>query len=380
MLAVPTVSMVLLLLLAAPLAGQPAPPAADSARADLPLIRRADAARTRGSGANGVIDTLRPTLQEFADHACPSCRALHVTKADSLSELARMSRANLVIRVSPIPGLFRGWHAAEAAFCAGGLGGAAAFDRVHGWLLERQAQWRHRRDPSPIFVQLAVAAQLDTALFADCLRTGATRPLVMSDARLAGQWAVDGTPTVLVLPASRVGEPLRVVGDITMKRVQRALQDAAENQVDDPPAAYAMVGRWRLDSVALFRWTPDTTAAGQRDYAISEASIAKTIAEIRAGALVIETVFEPTLRYSHSLERGQLRVYSEGGSWTMPGFTSRLSTMTDSGSAGTYHHSRIVERSATRLVMERHFTDGPSRGTAERVFLQLQPSNKPATR
>jgi hypothetical protein len=54
--------------------------------------------------------------------------------------------------------------------------------------------------------------------------------------------------------------------------------------------------------------------------------------------------------------------------------------MTDSGSAGTYHHSRIVERSATRLVMERHFTDGPSRGTAERVFLQLQPSNKPATR
>jgi protein-disulfide isomerase len=196
--------------------------AADSARADLPLIRRADAARTRGAGPASAIDTLRPTIHEFVDHACPSFRAFVMARGDSLTQLAATSRANLVLRVSPIPGLLRGAHAAEAAFCAGALGGAAAFDQLNRTLLEQQEAWRHRRDPAPEFRRLAVSAGLDSAQFERCLHSGAMRPLVMSDARLAGQLAVDGTPTLLVTRRNGAAQAVRVVGEAAPCRASLA--------------------------------------------------------------------------------------------------------------------------------------------------------------
>lgn len=94
--------------------GPPTPVAADSARADLALIRRADAARTRGAGPNLAIDTLRPTIHEFIDHACPTCREYTRTHGTALRDQSAAWRANPVIRGSPIPGLLRGAHVAEA--------------------------------------------------------------------------------------------------------------------------------------------------------------------------------------------------------------------------------------------------------------------------
>jgi len=133
--------------------------ATDSARADLPFIRKADAARTRGAGA---IDTLCATVHEFIDHACPSCRAFHTAYGDSLKLLAVAQRTNLAIRVAPIPGLLRGAHAAEAAFCAGGLGGAPAFDAMHHSLLDGQSTWRFQRDPLPRLLSMAAETGVDS--------------------------------------------------------------------------------------------------------------------------------------------------------------------------------------------------------------------------
>ncbi|MCO4099030.1 MAG: thioredoxin domain-containing protein [Gemmatimonas sp.] len=363
--------------LAPPLASQVPTVSSDSARADLPLIRRADAARTRGAGTGGAIDTLRPTLHEFVDHACPSCRALHSAKADSLLAVARETRANFVIRVSPIPGLLRGWHGAEAALCAGGLGGADAFDRVHDQLFEQQEQWRHQRNPTAFFLRVASTAKLDSTAYADCLHSGAMRPLVMSDARMAGQMVVEGTPTVLVTRPQVVGGHVRIVGDVTMARVRQAITDALEPTAG-VPTPYELVGRWRLDSLDVFRWMPDLGTTATQAHAVSQQSVARTLAEIRTGALVIETVFEPTLRYAHTLVRGDRTVYREDGAWAVPGLTGQVATMTDTGLAGTYHQSRIVARTESLLVLERHFTEGASRGTGERVFLRRQPAAKSA--
>lgn len=354
-------------------AQSPAPTAADSARADLPLIRRADAARTRGAGPGGAIDTLRPTIHEFVDHACPSCRAFSIARGDSVTRLARDQRANLVLRVSPIPGLLRGMHAAEAAFCAGAVGGPAAFEEVHAQLLEQQDAWRHRKDPMPVFQRLAQRAGIDTTRFIACVSTGATRPLVHGDARLAGQLAVDGTPTLLVTRASGLGPAIRVVGEASMPRIERALR-AADSEGTDLPTAYAVVGRWQLDSIDIYRWAPASSADARLALGQAQQTAARTVSEIKAGALVIETVFQPTLRYTHTLRRGDRLVYSETGAWAVPGMTGRLHVTTDAGDDGTNHLARLVARDGRTLVLERHFTTGPARGTAERLFLTQQPT------
>jgi protein-disulfide isomerase len=130
------------LVTAAPVSAQPtATPDTVSARTDLPLLRQADAARTRGAASGGAIDTTRPTLHEFVDYACPSCREFTATRGDSLRTLASTLRFNVIHHVSPIPRLLRGPRAAEAAFCAGGLGGPAAYDRLHGHLFASQDAW-----------------------------------------------------------------------------------------------------------------------------------------------------------------------------------------------------------------------------------------------
>jgi protein-disulfide isomerase len=356
---------------------QQPPSAADSARADLALIRRADASRTRGLGPGGVIDTLRPTIHVFVDHACPSCRAFTLDRGDSLAQLARTAPANLVIRVSPIPGLLRGAHAAEAAFCAGALGGASAFDRMHTRLLAQQDDWRFRRDPSETFHAFAKAIDLDSAEFTGCLARGATRPLVLGDARLAGQLTVEGTPTLVITRGSSLGASVRVVGEASMARVQGAINSATAPAVDEP-SAYALLGRWRVDSIAVFRWSPDTSTEFSRALDRARESVAKTQADIRSGALVIETVFDQTLRYAHTLHRGDQIAYREAGAWTVPGLTGRVHTMTERGEDGTYHLSRLVARSPSALVLERHFVSGDARGTAERIYLRLQASGQPS--
>ncbi|MEL6616620.1 MAG: hypothetical protein AAFQ43_12835, partial [Bacteroidota bacterium] len=48
--------------------------AADSSSADAGWLAAADAARTFGAGPDGALDPEVPTIHEFADLACPSCR------------------------------------------------------------------------------------------------------------------------------------------------------------------------------------------------------------------------------------------------------------------------------------------------------------------
>jgi protein-disulfide isomerase len=243
-----------LLVAAAPVTAQ-STAAADtvSARTDLPVLRQADASRTRGAAPGGAIDTTRPTLHEFVDYACPSCREFTTTRGDSLRTLASTLRFNLIYHVSPIPRLLRGPRAAEAAFCAGGLGGAAAYDRMHEHLFDSQDAWRTLADGSRGFVEAARTASVDTAAFRRCLTIGITAPLIAADLRLAGLLAVEGTPTFIVSPPGRSDLGTRIVGDASMLRIAQAVRDA--ERADDPePNAGALLGRWVVDSIETFAW------------------------------------------------------------------------------------------------------------------------------
>ncbi len=85
------------------------------ARADIPLLQRADSARIFGS------ETAEFIIDEYIDFACGDCQQFYLTKGDSLKALVEEQDVIFILRVYPIPRLLRGYQAAEAAFCAAAL-------------------------------------------------------------------------------------------------------------------------------------------------------------------------------------------------------------------------------------------------------------------
>lgn len=166
----------------------------DSTVTDVELMQRADAARMYGS------DTTKVTIHEFVDFACSTCRAFYLERSDSLhARYVESGEVNLVIHTFIIPRLMRGFHAAEAALCAGALAGREGFEGMQSRLFTDQAEWRARRDPIPDFVAYAEQLGLPIEAFRDCLLRDAVAPLIMADMRTAGLARVPGTPTFVFL-------------------------------------------------------------------------------------------------------------------------------------------------------------------------------------
>jgi protein-disulfide isomerase len=168
--------------------------AADSSITDVELMQRADAARMYGT------DTTRATIHEFVDFACSTCRAFYLERSDSLkARYVESGEVNLVVHTFVIPRLMRGYHAAEAAFCAGALAGRDGFEGMQRHLFTDQADWRAMRDPVPGFVAYADELGIPIEPFRDCLLRDAMAPLIMADMRTAGLARVTGTPTFVFL-------------------------------------------------------------------------------------------------------------------------------------------------------------------------------------
>ncbi|MEM6327285.1 MAG: thioredoxin domain-containing protein, partial [Bacteroidota bacterium] len=172
----------LVLLTTVPAAAQVA---ADSSSADAGWLAAANAARTFGAGPDGALDRTVPTLHEFADLACPSCRYAFETRMDSVkSRLVATGRANLIVHAFPIPRLMRGPHAAEAVLCAGAIGGREGFASLQRHLYATQPDWRFLRDIGPFVRRAAAEAGLDPVDFDECISRDAMAPLIASDLRL----------------------------------------------------------------------------------------------------------------------------------------------------------------------------------------------------
>lgn len=184
-----TLALGLVLLLPAAAHAQPADGGAQS---DLELLSRADAAR------QFVADTTRPTVVEFSDYACSTCAAFDEQRGDSLMTLHREGGVNLVFRAFPIPRLLRGFQGAEAAFCAGALGGPEAFLSVHHALFRERTRWAQKADAQADFVRYAEEAGLYIPDFRACLARDAMAPLILSDVGLAQTIDLRGTPTFVI--------------------------------------------------------------------------------------------------------------------------------------------------------------------------------------
>ncbi len=154
------------------------------------------------------------TIIEFTDYQCPFCRRHAVDVLPPL--LARWGDSvRYVVRNFPNLRLHpRAVPAAEAVECAHAQGRFWEY---------RSALLRDSIDLSPNGLhQAATAAALDTAAFARCVATRATRPVIARDLLDAWEAGVFGTPTFFINGRRFQGE--RDLSDLN-EFVARALRD-----------------------------------------------------------------------------------------------------------------------------------------------------------
>lgn len=180
-----------------------------TAEADIDGLSRAGEARASGP------DTAKVVVLEFIDFACPTCRAFHLSRADSLRRAAGAD-----VRIVYVTFLFadhpRSWHAAEAGICAGLASGGAGYSTMANQLFQNADSWKNARDPGPLFARYAKDAAVDAAAFADCIARDAAAPLILSDLETGGRLGVNGTPTFIIAPrgATSAEQTSRVEGDV----------------------------------------------------------------------------------------------------------------------------------------------------------------------
>lgn len=190
---------------------------ATGADADVDLLRRADIARMIWLNPGG------PTIDEFVDYACSTCRSFHAERADSLKDFVSAERMTLTIRMYPIPRLLRGYHGAEAAFCAGALKGRSAFISMHNVLFNDQLSWSKLADPTPVLESYAARLGVPVQEFRDCMARDAMAPLIISDIRLAESAGVRGTPTFVFNKAEEFNGDELFYGNQPMTQFKESL-------------------------------------------------------------------------------------------------------------------------------------------------------------
>lgn len=197
--------------------------APDSLADDLELIRAAAASRMLGAPADSAV----VTILEFFDYACSTCQNFHRERSDSLKALVGPDVA-LHLHSYVLPRLIRGYPAAEAALCAGGVGGREGYAAMHDRLMRTAAEWREAPDGPELFTAWAGDLGLDVDRFMDCIARDVPSPLVVADAQMAARYGVGGTPTFVFLPrgATDLGDAEVFYGNEPMARFRDALAAA----------------------------------------------------------------------------------------------------------------------------------------------------------
>jgi len=144
-------------------------------------------ARTKGS-PNAPV-----TIYEMSDFQCPACRQFWSATLPALDrEYIQTGKVKLIYVNLPLPNHANAVPAAELAMCAARQG---KFWQVHDLLFRHQARWARLEQPGTFFLGLADSAGADRNALTQCVRTGATRALVQSDAEGSVRAGARSTPS-----------------------------------------------------------------------------------------------------------------------------------------------------------------------------------------
>jgi len=152
-------------------------------------------------------------IEEFSSYQCSFCRQyFQESYPQVMANYVETGQVLYVFRDFPLPAQRQSPLAAEAANCAGQIGGVSAYWAMHDRLFERQAEWSGKESADAVFKGYAEELGLDAAAFGECLDSGATRARVEADGAAGGARGVRGTPTFFVNGQPLVGtQPYAVI-------------------------------------------------------------------------------------------------------------------------------------------------------------------------
>jgi protein-disulfide isomerase len=174
-------------------AGTAQPTSAKTAAEEREMLVKADAARAIGPEDAKVV------LVELFDFGCSACQEFHRTRSDSLKAVLPPD-VRFIAMGFLIPRFPRGYHAAEAALCAGALGGPAGYQTMADRLMAAPSDWENAHDPRATFIGYAREAKLDVAAFTDCTDRDMMAPVILSDLSIANNFEAQATPTFVAIP------------------------------------------------------------------------------------------------------------------------------------------------------------------------------------
>ena len=136
------------------------------------------------------------TVYEMSDFQCPWCArfAREILPAIEREYIAT-GKVRFVFVNLPISTHQNAVPAAELAMCAARQ---QRFWPIHDLLFRTQDRWSDLREPGTFFLALADSARLDRDSVAACLRSGATRTLIESDARGSIRSGARSTPSFYI--------------------------------------------------------------------------------------------------------------------------------------------------------------------------------------
>jgi hypothetical protein len=161
------------------------------------------AARSKGSPTAPV------TVYEISDFQCPFCAQFWRETLPVLErEYITPGRVRLIFVNYPLPNHRNAVPAAELAMCAARQ---QKFWPIHDLLYRHQGRWESLEEPGAFFLMLGDSARANRAQLTACLRSGAGRDLVRSDAEGAVRSGARSTPTFYIEGGLVVGaQPIEV--------------------------------------------------------------------------------------------------------------------------------------------------------------------------
>jgi len=174
------------------------------------------AARTRGSPTAPV------TVYEISDFQCPYCAEFALETMPTLErEYVATGKVKFTFVNFPLPMHRNAVPAAELAMCAARQG---KFWQVHDLLFRNQERWGGLAEPGSYLLSLGDSAGANRDALGACVRDGAVRALVRSDAEGAVRSGAHSTPTFYIEGGLVVGaQPIEVFRTVldSIVRVKR---------------------------------------------------------------------------------------------------------------------------------------------------------------
>lgn len=155
-------------------------------------------------------------VEEFSSYQCPFCtRYVQESYPRIQEEYIKTGLILYLFRDYPLPGQTQSPLAAEAARCAGDVGGAENYWVMHDYLFLNQSAWSGKNKATEVFKAQARKMELDSDAFAQCLDDQVFSQDVAADSEEGNQRGVRGTPTFFINGRPLVGaQPFEAFAEV----------------------------------------------------------------------------------------------------------------------------------------------------------------------